>query len=62
MILRYASHIPQKYLKMVRYYCFLSNSKRGRLLPLVYAALESTKSEPAEKLTYAKQYKNSVFV
>lgn len=57
MILRYVSYIPQKHLKMVRYYGFLSNSKRGRLLPLVYAALESTKPEQAEKLTYAKQYK-----
>lgn len=57
MILRYVSHIPQKHLKMVRYYGFLSNSKRGRLLPLVYAALESTKPEQTEKLTYAKQYK-----
>ncbi len=57
MILRYVSHIPQKHLKMVRYYGFLSNSKRGRLLTLVYAALESTKPEQTEKLTYAKQYK-----
>ncbi len=32
MILRYVSHIPQHHFKMVRYYGFLSNRKRGRLL------------------------------
>lgn len=38
MILRYISHIPQHHFKMVRYYGFLSNRKRGRLLPLAYLA------------------------
>ncbi len=33
MILRYVSNIPQHHLKMVRYYGFLSNRKRGCLLP-----------------------------
>ncbi|MCU8269433.1 transposase, partial [Vibrio vulnificus] len=56
MILRYVSHIPQHHFKMVRYYGFLSNRKRGRLLPLVYKALE-TSPKQAEELTYAKQYK-----
>lgn len=42
---------------MVRYYGFLSNRKRGRLLPLVYLALEKTSMKKAEPLTYGKQYK-----
>jgi hypothetical protein len=54
MILRYASHIPQHHFKMVRYYGFLSNRKRGRLLPLVYLALEKKSLKQAEPLTYAK--------
>ena len=57
MILRYVSHLPQHHFKMVRYYGFLSNRKRGRLLPLVYFALEKTSVKKAEPLTYGKQYK-----
>ncbi len=57
MILRYISHIPQHHFKMVRYYGFLFNRKRGRLLPLAYLALgEKAKKQP-KLLTYAKQYK-----
>ena len=40
MIGRYISHIPEKHFKMVRYYGFLSNRKRGELLPRVYETLE----------------------
>lgn len=40
MIGRYISHVPAKHFKMQRYYGFLSNRKRGKLLPLVYEALE----------------------
>ncbi|MDG2642475.1 transposase [Vibrio parahaemolyticus] len=57
MILRYVSHIPQHHFKMVRYYGFLSNRKRGRLLPLVYLALGEKRPKQPELLTYAKQYK-----
>lgn len=57
MILRYVSHIPQHHFKMVRYYGFLSNRKRGRLLPLVYLALEKKSTKQGEPLTYAKLYK-----
>ena len=60
MILRYVSHIPQHHFKMVRYYGFLSNRKRGRILPLVYIALEKTGSKKTETLTYAKQYKGFI--
>lgn len=40
MIGRYISHVPDKHFKMVRYYGFLSNRKRGSLLPQVYEALQ----------------------
>ncbi|KLY25351.1 hypothetical protein SK92_05456 [Klebsiella oxytoca] len=40
MIGRYISHIPAKHFKMVRDYGFLSNRKRGELLPKVYEALQ----------------------
>ncbi len=57
MILRYVSHIPQHHFKMVRYYGFLSNRKRGRLLPLVYLAIGKKSAKQGELLTYAKLYK-----
>ncbi len=50
------SHIPQYHFKMIRYYGFLSNRKRGRLLPLVYLALETPASNNLTELTYAKQH------
>ncbi len=37
---RYISHIPARHFKMVRYYGFLANRKRGTLLPRVYEALQ----------------------
>nr|WP_272539735.1 transposase [Providencia sp. PROV197] len=39
MLWRYISHIPSRHFKMVRYYGFLANRKRGVLLPKVYEAL-----------------------
>ena len=61
MLLRYISHIPSRHFKMVRYYGFLSNRKRGTLLLKVYAALEmEVKTKPA-KPGYAslmKQFTN----
>ncbi|MEX9996895.1 IS91 family transposase [Providencia vermicola] len=40
MIRRYVSHIPARHFKMIRYYGFLANRKRGSLLPKVYNALD----------------------
>ncbi|ECH8735079.1 IS91 family transposase, partial [Salmonella enterica subsp. enterica] len=61
MPLRYISHIPSRHFKMVRYYGFLSNRKRGELLPKIYASLEmEVKPKPA-KPGYAvlmKQFTN----
>ncbi len=46
MLWRYISHIPAK---MVRYYGFPANRKRGALLPKVYEALEMTPREKPQK-------------
>ncbi|CAI1682132.1 Uncharacterised protein [Serratia fonticola] len=35
-------HIPARHFKMVQYYVFLANRKRGQLLPKVYEALSMT--------------------
>lgn len=53
MIGRYIIHIPEKHFKMVRYYGFLSNRKRGKLLPLVYEALEMEARKKPEKPGFA---------
>lgn len=39
-IKRLISHIPDKYFRVVRYYNWLSNRTRGKLLPLVYQKLK----------------------
>ncbi|HIF9114777.1 TPA: transposase, partial [Photobacterium damselae] len=39
MMLRILSHVPEKHFKMIRYFGFLSNRLRGRLLPLIYEQL-----------------------
>ncbi|WP_411569364.1 transposase [Serratia sp. UGAL515B_01] len=45
MLWRYMSHIPSRHFKMVRYYGFLANRKRGELLPKVYTAHEGKTTE-----------------
>lgn len=40
LIARILSHVPEKHFKMIRYYGFLSNRLRGRLLPIIYDKLE----------------------
>ncbi|PSW04418.1 hypothetical protein C9I89_13940 [Photobacterium lipolyticum] len=52
MILRINDHIPEKHFRMLRYYGFLSNRRRGEQLPLVYKALEMD-VEPALTLSFA---------
>ncbi len=59
MLLRYISHIPSRHFKMVRYYGFLSNRKRGELLPKIYVALEmEVKTKPTKPgyATLMKQF------
>jgi hypothetical protein len=53
MIGRYISHIPAKHFKMARYYGFLSNRKRGILLPKVYEALEMEKRKKPKQPGFA---------
>ncbi|MEN4758123.1 transposase [Pantoea agglomerans] len=53
MLQRYVSHIPARHFKMVRYYGFLANRKRGTLLPKVYEALSMTVREKAKRPGFA---------
>ncbi|MGJ3355776.1 transposase [Providencia sp. Je.9.19] len=53
MIRRYVSHIPARHFKMIRYYGFLANRKRGRLLPKVYDALDTNHPNVPEKPGFA---------
>lgn len=48
--------VHEPYPQMVRYYGFLSNRNRERLLPLVNLALEKISSKKTEPLTYTKQH------
>ena len=54
--MRYISHIPSRYFKMVRYYGFLANRKRGSLLPEVYAALDMKMKEKLGFTSLIKQF------
>ena len=49
MIRRYVCHIPARHFKMIRYYGFLANCKRGSLLPKVYDALDMIHPNVPEK-------------
>lgn len=53
MIGRYIGHVPTRRFKMVRYYGFLSNRKRGELLPKVYEALEMQARKKPEQPGFA---------
>ncbi len=57
MLMRYISHIPSRHFKMVRYYGFLANRKRGTLLPEVYAALDIKEKEKPPKPGFASLMK-----
>lgn len=50
---RYVSHIPAQHFKIVRYYGFLANRKRGTLLPKVYDALAMTVREKPKRPGFA---------
>ncbi len=62
MLLRYISHIPSRHFKMVRYYGFLSNRKRGELLPKVYTAQGIEINKKPQKLGFASLMKNFTHV
>lgn len=61
MLWRYISHIPSRHFKMVRYYGFLANCKRGTLLSKVYDALGIKVKNKPQKPGFAslmKQFTN----
>lgn len=53
MLGRYISHVPSRHFKMVRNYGFLSNRKRGALLPKVYEALDMVEKKKPDKPRFA---------
>ncbi len=57
LICRLIEHIPDKHFKMIRYYGFLSNRRRGEMLPKVYDALEMESKDAAELPCYASMLK-----
>ncbi|MEY0878493.1 transposase [Providencia manganoxydans] len=53
MIRRYVSHFPVRHFKIIRYYGFLANRKRGSLLQKVYDALDMIHPNVPEKPCFA---------
>lgn len=52
-IARFIQHIPDYYFRMIRYYGFLANRVRGKLLPIVYQLLQQDSPTTAKPPTYA---------
>ena len=53
LIKRLIEHIPDKHFRMIRYYGFLSNRRRGKQLPEVYEALKMPEREKPKSPGYA---------
>lgn len=53
-IARFIQHIPDKNFRMIRYYGFLSNRSRGKLLPIVYKLLNQEKLNQKTLPTFAE--------
>jgi len=53
-IARFIQHIPDKNFRMIRYYGFLSNRLRGKLLPIVYKLLNQEKLNQTSLPTFAE--------
>ena len=51
---RFVQHIPDANFRMIRYYGFLANRVRGKLLPLVYQLLGQKIETEQPAPTYAK--------
>lgn len=51
---RFIQHIPNKGFHMIRYYGFLSNRTRGKLMPIVYQMLNQEKYRQASLPTFAE--------
>ena len=57
LIERIVEHIPEKGFKMIRYYGFLSNRRRGAILPKVYDVLDMVEKEKPAVPGYAAMLK-----
>ncbi|HHC6517481.1 TPA: IS91 family transposase [Vibrio parahaemolyticus] len=57
LICRLIEHIPDKHFKMIRYYGFLSNRRRGEMLPKVNDALEMEDKDAPALPCYASMLK-----
>ena len=54
-IARFIQHIPDLNFRMIRYYGFLSNRQRGKLLPIIYDLIGQEKNDPSTTApTYAE--------
>ena len=53
-IARFVQHIPDKNYRMIRYYGFLSNRTRGKLLPIVYKLLNQEKCNQVSLPTFVE--------
>ena len=53
-IARFIQHIPDVGSRMIRYYGFLSNRARGKLLPIVYQLLGQSHINPSTPPTFAE--------
>lgn len=53
-IARFVQHIPDAGFRMIRYYGFLSNRTRGKLLPIVYQLLNQNNDTKTKLPTYAE--------
>lgn len=58
-ISRFIQHIPDIGFRMIRYYGFLANRVRGKLLPLVYSILNQPNNKPDAPLTFAELIKKN---
>ena len=56
LLLRLLSHIPEKFFKMIRYFGYLSNRRRGELLPKVHRQL-GQRIAVLTRLSYAAMMK-----
>jgi hypothetical protein len=62
LIERLVEHIPEKGFKMIRYYGFLSNRRRGEMLPKVYEVLDMIEKKKPVVPGYAAMLKRFVNV
>lgn len=62
LIERMIEHIPDKHFRMIRYFGFLSNRRRGEMLPKVYDALGIATKDSPEMPGYAAMLKGYVKV